>query len=84
MVRFVNELGNLITIYAEPYNDPKGFIGVRISITGPSSEMTNEITVEEAKHLNDVLHGCLDILQNQQQGHAKVYHTRSYTARQGH
>jgi hypothetical protein len=63
MVRFVNELGNLITIDAEPYNDPKGFIGVRISITGPSSEVTNEITVEEAKHMNDVLHVCLDATQ---------------------
>ena len=63
MVRFVNELGNTITIDAEPYNDPKGFTGVRISITGPSSEVTNEITVEEAKHMNDVLHVCLDAMQ---------------------
>lgn len=57
---FTNEIGNKIKIKIQKYNDyginhktkdKTKYTGIKITIIGPTSESTNEITLEEAKQL---------------------------------
>jgi len=61
---FVNEVGNKIKIKIKKYNgngvnhktkESVKFKGVSVSIIGPTSEMENMITLDEAKKLYECL-----------------------------
>ena len=63
-IKFVNEIGNNITIkiknkngYATNYKtkDKIKYIGCEIIMKGPTSISTNEITMDEAKQLYNML-----------------------------
>jgi len=70
---FINEIGNKIKIKVQKHidvgtnNNSKEkvkFTGVKITMQGPTSEMTNEITLREAIELHKCLGEYLNTIKN--------------------
>lgn len=71
---FINEIGNKIRIKIKKYkgtgtnykNKTKhNYNGIEITMTGPTSEMTNEITLQEAIELHQMLGLYIKKINNQ-------------------
>lgn len=55
---FINELGNSVTVYSEEV-EVSGVPGILLGMKGPTSEVENLITLEEARVLRKQLNTLL-------------------------